>query len=414
MQHTADTWGERAREASCFPYEGGRSWDALGQEHGAEPGSAQTLPTPANGVRDQESLHDPRQVSELIPAQPQNQCPEGHTQDGENRGSPEGRAAPSCPHATPPQKDLQSPRGCGPLLPKGAVKKGVMERGYERGARRGRKFCKGKTRQAKQEQLRSHCPSHSHPRCPADAVGARPAEQCRAANMIYFLAAIMPLSGACEGSAGAQAGANAISSGGSEIRRAPLGKCSSADRPWAGPGSTVPGHSLPSKGGDEVLWTLGTEAGSREGGSGLRPGVLSLAEASLGAQLCPPRGGDAAPRSSRGHRRPSHGAPPPTGYGCILSPRLAGNTQRLGPLWNRLRPGCPRGELPRAALCPQASTSANPAGRARVMFPRTPRLGPARGQRSVRVTPSERFSQRSRDSLQRTDTQTKHSAGGKA
>lgn len=42
-----------------------------GQEH-----EAKQLP---KWCGDQESLHDPMQVSELIPAQPQNQHPEGHT-----------------------------------------------------------------------------------------------------------------------------------------------------------------------------------------------------------------------------------------------------------------------------------------------------------------------------------------------
>ena len=55
-----------------------------------------------------------------------------------------------------------------------------------------------------------------------------------------------------------------ISSGGSEIRKAPLGRHSGADLPWAGPGSTVPGHSLPSKGGDEALWMPGIKVGGRE------------------------------------------------------------------------------------------------------------------------------------------------------
>lgn len=73
VQHAADTQGERDLEATFFPLARGWSWDALGQEHEAEPGPAWALPTLANGIRSQESLCDPRQVSEPIPAQPKNQ-----------------------------------------------------------------------------------------------------------------------------------------------------------------------------------------------------------------------------------------------------------------------------------------------------------------------------------------------------
>lgn len=80
-----------------------------GKECEAKPGSAQALP--ANVVGGRESLCDPRELSEPIPARPQNQR-RGHTQGGRVEAAQGGRAAPSCPPATPsagtlPQKDVR-------------------------------------------------------------------------------------------------------------------------------------------------------------------------------------------------------------------------------------------------------------------------------------------------------------------
>ena len=189
-----------------------------------------------------------------------------------------------------------------------------MESGDERGAGRGRKLCKGKTRQAKQEQLRSRCPSRSHPRRPADAAKAGPD------NVIDFLAVITSLSGACDG---AQAGTNTISSGGNEIRRAPLGRRSSA---------------LGAR--QHRTRALPAEAGGREAGSGPRRGVLGLAEASSGTAACPPEKGT-LPRAALAawpRRSPTQGLRRSPG------PRSAGRGRRLRARWKRpRRPGerCP-------------------------------------------------------------------------
>lgn len=99
VQHAADTQGERDLEATFFPLARGWSWDALGQEHEAEPGPAWALPTLANGIRSQESLCDPRQVSEPIPAQPKNQDWKATHKEEEWR-QPRGEELPPPP---PPQ-----------------------------------------------------------------------------------------------------------------------------------------------------------------------------------------------------------------------------------------------------------------------------------------------------------------------
>lgn len=158
--------------------------------------------------------------------------------------------------------------------------------------------------------------------------------------MIYFLAAIVPLSGACKGCAGAHVGANAISSGGSEIRRAPLSKHSGTDQPWAGSGSTMPGHSLPSKGNDEALWTPGAEAGSREGGSGPQPGCSASLKPPWDPAVSPLRRGHypvqlPGAQVTRPQRSPTKG--------LRVDPQapLSWEETASSTLWNRPRPGLP-------------------------------------------------------------------------
>lgn len=269
---------------------------------------------------------------------------------------------------------MQSPRDCSPLVPRGVVKKGVVKRGYKREARRGRKLCKEKTRQAKQEQLQSRCPSRSHPHRPAGAAGDGPAEQHRAANMIYFLAAIVPLSGACKGSTGAQAGANAISSGGSEITRATLGKHSGADGPWAGPSSTVPGHSVPSKGSNKALWTPGTEVGGREGGSGPWPRVFSLAEASQGPVVSVLKRGH-CPAQLPGAQAAQPSCSPTKGLRVDPQAPLGHEEMACSPPLEQAEAGASPGSTAKSCPLPTGFRSANPAGRAQVTFPQTPHPG---------------------------------------
>lgn len=174
--------------------------------------------------------------------------------------------------------------------------------------------------------------------------------------------------------------------GGSEIRRAPLGKRSGAARPWAGPGSTVPGRSLPSKGGDEALWTPGAEAGGREGRSGPQPGVLSLAEASSGpSRVCPLQRGHRSMQllgvqAAQPQRSPTKGlwvdAQAPLGWE---------ETASSTPL-EQAEAGASLGSAAKSCPLPAGFRSTNPAGRAQVTFAWNPRPGSPRGQRNVRVT----------------------------
>lgn len=213
---------------------------------------------------------------------------------------------------------------------------------------------------------------------------SRPGEQRRAANMIYFLAAIVPLSGACKGSAGAQAGTNTISSGGSEIRRARFGKRSGADWPQAGPSSTTPGHSLPSKGGHKALWMLGLRLATGKEDWDPNPGCSASLKPPWGPVVSPPEGmlphtapgGTGSPATVLPHQRATGGSSDPA--------RLGRDSVFDPPEQDEARAAL--ASAARAALWPQASA----AGRALVTLPHTPRLGsPSKG-----VTPWERFKRR--------------------
>lgn len=212
---------------------------------------------------------------------------------------------------------------------------------------------------------------------------SRPVEQRRAANMIYFLAAIVPLSGACKGSAGAQAGTNTISSGGSEIRRAPLGKRSGADWPWAGPGSTMPGHSLPSKGGDKALWMPGAQVGSREGGSGPQSRVLSLTEASSGPGCVSPGGGTLPCAAPRGIGSPGMALPHQRAAGGSSGPAWLRRDDILDPAGKGRGQSGP-GECHESCPLPTGFCSASPAGRAWVTVPQTQCPGSPRASAASR------------------------------
>lgn len=180
--------------------------------------------------------------------------------------------------------------------------------------------------------------------------------------MIYFLAATVPLSGACKGCAGAHVGANTISSGGSEIRRAPLSKHSGTDQPWAGPGSTMPGHSLSSKGNDKALWTPGAEVGSREAGSGPQPGCSASLKLPWDPVVSPLRRGH-YPTQLPGAQVTWSSGPGQLGRDSIFDPLE--QTEARASLKSAAE-SCP---------LPTGIHSANPAGRSRVTFPQDPRPG---------------------------------------
>lgn len=110
----------------------------------------------------------------------------------------------------------------------------------------------------------------------------------------------------------------------------------------------------------------------------------------LRARLCLPRRGDAALRSSQGHRQPRHGAPPPKGCGWILRPCLAEKRRHLGPCWKRLRPERPRG-MPRELPFAHRLLQRQPSGQGLGHGSSDPVSGVPSGQRSEQVTPLERF-----------------------
>lgn len=145
------------------------------------------------------TLHNPGQACQPIPVQPQNQHPEA-THKGAQR-QPRGQGClllPGCPPLSwhPPEQDVQSPQGCGPLL---SGEQG--RRKSQKEATRGEPGIAGSSARGKQgERDRSSSGATALPTpCPATTA---PAKQCGAANTTDVLVAITPLSVACEAAPG--------------------------------------------------------------------------------------------------------------------------------------------------------------------------------------------------------------------